>query len=33
MMLPPGLILDMLELGKKKEEDDGFTDDFRDDST
>lgn len=32
-MLPPGLILDMLELGKKKEEDDGSTDDFRDDST
>lgn len=32
MMLPPGLILDILELGKKKEEDDGDTVDFRDDS-
>lgn len=31
-MLPPGLILDMLEMGKKKEEDDGCTDDFGDDS-
>lgn len=32
-MLPPGLILDILELGKKKEEeDDGDTFDFRDDS-
>ena len=31
-MLPPGLILDMLELGKKKEEDDGCTDDISDDS-
>lgn len=32
MMLPPGLILDILELGKKKEEDDGNTVDFCDDS-
>ena len=32
-MLPPGLILDILELSKKKEEDDGCTDDFSDDST
>lgn len=32
MMLPPGLILDILELGKKKEEDDGDTVDFCDDS-
>lgn len=31
-MLPPGLIVDMLELGRKKEEDDGCTDDFCDDS-
>lgn len=32
-MLPPGLILDILELGKKKEEeDDGDTADFCDDS-
>ena len=32
MMLPPGLILEIMELGKKKEEDDGDTFDFRDDS-
>ena len=31
-MLPPGMILDILELGKKKEEDDGDTVDFCDDS-
>ena len=31
-MLPPGLILDIMELGKKKEEDDGDTFDISDDS-
>lgn len=31
-MLPPGLIVDMLELGRKKEEDDDCTDDIGDDS-
>ena len=32
MMLPLGLILDILELGKKKEEDDGDTVDICEDS-
>lgn len=30
-MLPPGLIVDMLELGRKKEEDDVCTDNIGDD--
>ena len=31
-MLPPGLIVDMLELGRKEEEDDGCADDIGNDS-